>query len=512
MHKAVMVLPDAYFDSVVLMGAASKLKAFPGVTEAAFFMGTEANKVLLANVGLRLPEVEQAGTGDTVLAVEAEDADAARAALDEARDLLLGKRRAAGEGGGPTLPHSLGSALRQREDADLAVISLPGAYVEAEALRALTGGLHVFIFSDNVPLEAEVRLKTEAVRRGLLCMGPDCGTAWINGVGIGFSNAVPRGRVGLISASGTGAQAVACRLAELGEGLSQGIGVGGRDLSREVGGAMTLQALRMLQADPATEAIIVISKPPHPEVLPRVQEALRAVTKPVVMAVLGTPWPESDQVFRAGGLAEAAEVMVARLHPEREQPRFLPFADMPGARALLETLPSPSGPLLGLFVGGTLAHEADLVIAEVLGAPVAYGDEAALGQGRHAIIDLGDDTFTQGRPHPMIEPQLRNDYLGAVLPQGLGVVVFDVVLGRCSNPDPAGVFARAVRAAREARPDLSFIGSVVGTSGDSQNLAGQIAALRQAGAVILPDNAQAARLAALLVAPAAVRDRCLGRV
>ncbi|HIU16964.1 MAG TPA: acyl-CoA synthetase FdrA [Candidatus Avidesulfovibrio excrementigallinarum] len=501
MSKAVVVLQDTYFDSVVLMGAASQVKKLPGMVEVAFFMGTEANKVLLGNVGLRLPEVDAATPSDTILAVEAEDEAGAAQALAEAKEVLSGKRKT-GQAQ-QTLPRSLGGAIRQTEGANLAVISVPGRYAEAEALRALTSGLNVFLFSDNVPVEGEVRLKNEAVRRGLLCMGPDCGTAWINGVGIGFSNAVPRGRVGLISASGTGAQAVACRLAENGEGLSHCLGVGGRDLSQEVGGLMTLQALKMLEADAATEAILIISKPPHPAVLAKLEEALRSVRKPVVVACLGAQPRVEGNVCWVSWLAEAADTLAARLRGKTPVcGAALPEFDDPAAvRAVLEEHAGAAGPLLGVYVGGTLAHEGELAVNAQLGETVAFGDEQALAQGRSVIVDLGDDVFTQGRPHPMIDPSLRNDYLLRALKAGVGVVLFDVVIGRCSHEDPAGVFAQAI--AEAARQGLRpvFVGSVVGVEDDAQKLGRQIETLRAAGAIILHNNAQAARLAALLASP-----------
>ena len=501
MSKAVVVLQDAYFDSVVLMGAASQVKKRPGMVEVAFFMGTEANKVLLGNVGLRLPEVDAATPADTILAVEAEDEAKAAQALEEAQEVLSGKRKTAEAQ--QTLPRSLGGAIRQTEGANLAVISVPGRYAEAEALRALTSGLNVFLFSDNVAVESEVRLKKEAVQRGLLCMGPDCGTAWINGVGIGFSNAVPRGRVGLISASGTGAQAVACRLAENGEGLSHCLGVGGRDLSLEVGGLMTLQALRMLEADAATEAILIISKPPHPAVLARLEDALRGVRKPVVVACLGARPRVEGNVCWVSWLAEAADTLTARLRGKpAEGGAALPAFDDPEAiRALLAQRAGAAGPLLGVYVGGTLAHEGELAVNAQLGETVAFGDENALARGRSVIVDLGDDMYTQGRPHPMIDPSLRNDYLLRALKAGAGVVLFDVVLGRCSHADPAGVFVEAMEEAARRGQRPVFVGSVVGVEDDAQRLGRQVATLRAAGAVVLNNNAQAARLAALLASP-----------
>ncbi len=504
MHKACRVLRGAYFDSVVLMGAAARIKSRDGVGEAAFFMGTPANRKLLAAVGMAAPEIGEATAADTVLCVEATDAAVADAALDDAVAALLGRKQAADAGEpGRARPRGLAGALREaqaRGGANLALISLPGRYVESEAMRALKRGLNVFIFSDNVPLDAEVRLKSEAVARDLLCMGPDCGTAWLGGVGLGFSNAVPRGRVGIISASGTGLQAVACMLAAAGEGVSHGIGVGGRDLSREVEGRMTLLALRRLQQDAGTEAIVIVSKPPAPQTLRRLDDALASVDKPVVIACLGAAARAARHRW-VSTLADAVGATVAILRGSPWQAAA--FSDPGSAREVVARAGTAARgrTLLGLYTGGTLAHEAELVVQPFLGE-VAYGDEDAIARGRHGILDLGDDRYTQGRPHPMIDPQPRAELL---LGRGgaAGVVLFDLVLGRCSHPDPAEPLAGAMTALRHrlgtATP--AFVGAVVGTDADPQNRTRQEARLRDAGAIVLPDNAQAARLAALLVAP-----------
>src|SRR5436309_11204626 len=313
-----------YQDSVVLMGLALELRALPGVREAAALMGTPANHELLASAGLATPETNEAAPEELVLAVDVETDAAGDTALAAARAFFEEHRRAR-ESTGRVLPRTLDSALRQLPDANLATISVPGAYAKLEALTALRRGLHVFLFSDNVPLEDEIELKQLAVRRQLLCMGPDCGTAYINGIGLGFANVVPRGRVGCVAASGTGLQAVASRLAAAGEGISQGIGVGGRDLSDAVGGAMALFALDALAADAATELVVLLSKPASPEVTGRIQRALPAIGKPVVVCCLGTRAHEAGPVHWVDTLDEAADRAVALVRERAWSPRT--FAD-----------------------------------------------------------------------------------------------------------------------------------------------------------------------------------------
>ena len=492
-----VVWPSFYQDSIALMRVAEALRALPGVREAAALMGTPANHALLASAGLSTPDAKGAAASDLVLAVDAESDATALAALEAAKDLFAARRHAL-ETAVRVLPRTLDRALSHLPEANLVAISVPGAYAKFEALGALRRGLHVFLFSDNVPLADEVELKQLAVRRRLLCMGPDCGTAYLNGVGLGFANVVPRGRIGCVAASGTGLQAVASHLAALGEGISQGIGVGGRDLSAEVGGAMTGLALEALAADSATEVVVLISKPAADSVMPRLEAALGALGKPVVACSLGTRERADGPVRWVTTLEDAAEAAVATVRGHRWAPRG--FSDPQAIRARLARVLAGAqrrgAGVLGLFTGGTLAHEARLLLEPLIG-PVAPD---------LTILDLGADEFTVGRPHPMLDPEARAH---RVRESGrsvtVGVVLLDLVLGRSAHADPARPLAAAIRDARaRAEADgrsLAVVASVVGTAGDPQGLPGQVSALEAAGALVLPSSAQAARFAALVVRP-----------
>ncbi len=495
-----------YQDSMVLMRVAESLRALPGVREAAALMGTPANHELLDSAGLAAPEAKDAGPGDLILAVRAETEAEAQAALEAARGLFEARRRER-ETTGRVLPRTLDSALRQLPDADLALISVPGAYARYEAMRALRRGLHVFLFSDNVPLEAEIELKRRAVGRGLLCMGPDCGTAYLNGVGLGFANVVPRGRVGCVAASGTGLQAVASHLAGLGEGISHGIGVGGRDLSAEVNGLMTTFALQALAGDPGTEVVVLISKPPAAAVMPGLQAALEGIGKPVIVCCLGATAPGDGTATWVATLEDAAEAAAARFRDRPWAPRT--FTDPAAVRERFAALRSDRrrrGPgLLGLYTGGTLAHEARLVLEPLIG-PVSSNLGGATQTSAHRILDLGADEFTVGRPHPMLDPEGRAARVReAGRSAEVGVLLVDLVLGRGVHEDPARALAAAIRDARDAAAEdgraLVVVASVVGTERDPQGLRGQVAALEAAGALVFPSNAQAARLAALVLRP-----------
>ena len=484
------------------MAVAGRLRGEPGVREAAVLMGTPANHAILAAAGLAAPEVQDAAPGDLVIVVEADSEAHAQTALRAASAMLDERTRASSV---KHRPRTLEAALGERPDANLAIISVPGAYAALEARTALRRGLHVFLFSDNVPLAEEVELKRLAASRQLLCMGPDCGTAYLGGVGLGFANVVPRGRVGCVAASGTGLQAVVTRLAALGEGVSHGIGVGGRDLSAEVGGTMTQLALATLARDARTEVIVVISKPPSPAVLPALEAAIRSVGKPVVVCCLGAVAPSGAPGTWVGTLDDAADAVVALLRHSPWTPAS--FSDPPAVRARVAALGPAHGSLLGLYTGGTLAYEARLLLEPLLGSVGGnVGGGHAGGVAGHQILDLGADEFTVGRPHPMLDPDARAVRVREAGRDGhVGVLLLDLVLGRGAHANPAEPLARAVQEAREtavrAGRSLLAVASVVGTEADPQDLRAQVDQLRAAGVEVLPSNAQAARFAAVALRP-----------
>jgi FdrA protein len=505
-----------YHDSITLMQAAQALLKIQGVADAAVVMGTPANREILSGAGLLTPEAASTRPDDLLIVVKADGDATAMAALDSAEAILAGQgvQRAADE---RIRPKSVESAVAAQPGANLAVISVAGRYAAREARTALEHGLHVLLFSDNVPLADEIALKRLALERDLLCMGPDAGTAILNGAGLGFANAVPRGPVGLISASGTGLQAVTCGIARAGAGVSQAIGTGSRDLSEEVGGAMMSAALKALQSDPETEVIVLISKPPGARVAAEVLKRIPSSPKPTVVCFLGA---DPAMIERAGGLAATtltqAGVMAAAAAMKRdakealraleaESKRLIPLAASEQAR-----LKTDQRALRGLFAGGTFCYEAQLILGNLpepvfSNAPLSQANRLS-GSGqtpRHTCIDLGGNEFTQGRLHPMIDPSLRNRHiLQAAQDPGTGVILLDIVLGYGAHPDPAGSTAEAIRDARRIAADddrhIAFVASVCGTEADPQQLSRQEAILREAGVLVLPDNASAARLAGLI--------------
>jgi FdrA protein len=497
-----------YQDSVTLMRLTRDLEGVAGVHRAAAMMATPQNRALLAGAGLLAAEGERAAPADLIIAVVADDAAVAEAARDAGEAALAAVRAAAPGTAAP--PRTLRGALAALPQATLALVSVPGLYAGAEARRALAAGLHVMVFSDNVPLEAEIALKREAAARGLFVLGPDCGSAIIHGVPLGFANAVPRGRVGLVASSGTGLQEVTCRLAAEGEGVSHAIGVGSRDLSEAVGGAMTLPALAALRDDAATETVIVVGKPAGAAVAARLARALAALGKPSVLWVAGGGAPDAPGVHRAATLEDAAVAAVALARGA--VPRAIEFSlSADAVEALVEAQARALRPaqrfVRGLYSGGTLAWETVALLSARLDG-VAPGI-AGVGNG-HRVVDLGADTFTVGRPHPMIDGRVRREWIEREAHDpATAVVLLDVVLGYGAHPDPAGELAPSLAAARRAAAaagrGLAVVASVTGTEADPQVRSRQVATLRAAGAVVMDSNAQAARLAALIAARAGAR-------
>ena len=508
-----LVKPSFYQDSVALLALARELRARPDVAEAAALMGTPANRELLAQAGLLTAEAAAAGPNDLVVVIDAAPAAAlpARARAEE----LLSAQRERREHGGRHAPRTIDGALRRMPDADLALISVPGAWAPAEARRALARGLHVMIWSDNVSIEDEVALKQLAARRGLLVMGPDCGTAYLGGIPLGFANLVPRGRVGMVAASGTGLQQVAALLAAQGEGISQAIGVGGRDMSQAVGGLMTLAALDALGADAATEVIAVIGKPGAPAVRRAVETKLRAIGKPAVVALLGTDVRTGTEhgITTVATLEDACGAVIAG---SRWSPRAFSLSPEEVRRrveAARRSLRGGGTAIRGLYAGGTLAHEAALILEPWLGpidTNMGPRPPERPSRSRHQIVDLGADEHTVSRAHPMLDPTLRLQAIAAATrDDDVGVLLLDVVLGLGAAADPAADLAPALEAARGRGRALAIVLSVIGTAADPQGLAGQIARLERAGAWVLPSNAQAARAAACIAGPDRVMNALL---
>jgi FdrA protein len=476
--------PGVYRDSVALMQVSSALSTLDAVDAALVAMATELNLDLAAELGFAVPD--GAGPNDLLVAVAVSDDDALPAVLAVLEAELSSPVRATGASTVDVVPRTTAAAVRAF-DASLVLVSTPGRYAFVEAMDALSAGASVMVFSDNVPVAQEVRLKQAAAEAGLLVMGPDCGTAVVGGVGLGFANVVRPGPVGLVAASGTGAQQVMSLLSAAGAGISHCLGVGGRDMSDAVAGRSTRTALAMLDDDPATELIVVLGKPPAPSVAFSMRDLASSLSTPVLFAPLGIGEPDLTAV--AASVLSRLDIAVP------------PFPSWVPAESR-----SPSDGLLhGLFAGGTLCVEAMVLASAVLGpvrsnVPLRPEWTVAGVAGGHVMLDLGSDEYTVGRPHPMIDfgPRLSLLARSATDPS-VRVVLLDVVLGHGAHPDPAAELAPTVAAAL-ARPEpLDVVVSLVGTVDDPQGLSGQADALAQAGAWVFASNAAATRHALHLV-------------
>ncbi len=489
---AVEIRRGAYYDSVVLMQLQRSLTGLPGVLDAGVMMGTAANKDVLAQSDLLPAEADTAAADDLVIVIRAQDDGAAQSALSQVDDLLA--RRRSGALDQEYLPKSLESAVDLKPNAQWVLVSVAGRYAADLSRAALRLNRNVFLYSDNVSLDDEIALKHLAAERGLLVMGPDCGTAIVNGVGLGFANRVRRGPIGLVAASGTGLQQVCARIHQLGSGITHALGTGGRDLSARVNAVTTRQCLDLLARDPETELIILISKPPSPEVAEALLSIAQSTGKPVVIDFIGydSRSPAHSNLIFCSTLDETAETAVELITSGSQDLSLEHFAT--GQRYLR-----------GLFSGGTLAYEALFILRDYL--PEVYSNapldksyrlpNSMVSQG-HAIVDLGEDEFTVGRLHPMMDNDLRIRRLRqeADDPE-TAVLLLDVVLGDGAHPDPAHelgpVLTEVKSKASQAGRNLEVFVIVVGTDQDPQNMEIQIHQLEAAGATVGTNNEEIVR-------------------
>ncbi|MGY4711751.1 acyl-CoA synthetase FdrA [Mycolicibacterium sp. CBM1] len=505
--------PNLYKDSVSLMTVSAQVTAVPGIDAASVVMASATNVDNLAQAGLGSFAVRP---NDLIVAVSGSD-EACVEALALADKLLSASPADSGEPAGVAAPiTSLQMAVAQNPALNLALISVPGDYAAAEAMKALQLGLDVMVFSDNVSVDAELALKQYAREVDLMVMGPDCGTSIVNGVPLGFANVVRRGPIGVVGASGTGTQEVTVRIHQNGSGVSQALGTGGHDLADAIGGISMLHGLAALDADPATSVIVLVSKPPSPDVAATVLSAAEASDKPVVVIFLGAD-PAAvtrEGVYGATYLAQAADMAVALAGGEHPCASAITITDE--TRSALDDLAGAMATtqryVRGIFSGGTFCYEAQLVhraagISAYSNTPVA--GNTALSDIRtsvdNTIVDMGDDDFTQGRPHPMIDPSQKNARIRAeVADPATAVVLFDVVLGYGSADDPTAelisVIGESSAAARAEGRLVAFIGYVCGTDLDPQDRAVAVAGLQAAGVLVASSNAEAAVWSASLVA------------
>ena len=495
------VFPGTYRDSLLLLSATRAMQDDTGVDWASAAMATPAAVEDLADRGFPPADLAGADANALVLAVRAADDGTAGQALERGRRALFTAPGAPREEPGQQKPRTVAEAAARLPDANVAVVSVPGPYAAITAHSALSAGLHVLLFSDNVPLAEEVELKRRASSLGLLVMGPGAGTAVLAGVGLGFANAVTQGPVGVVAAAGTGAQEVMSLLDHWGIGVSQVIGVGGRDLSADVGGLMARDAVRYLDADPATEVILLVSKPPDPGVAAEVIGASR--TTPVIAACLGMS--ATDGMIAGAPLAATLEQGALRAAGilGRKVPEAKGLAN--AVEQAAAHLSASRTAVRGFYTGGTLCYEAQVVLGQALGpvySNIPLRKDLALpapAGPQHVCLDLGEEEYTKGRPHPMIDPAARREILQEqAFGDDIAAVVLNVVIGYGSHPDPAGAIAGTC--ADIAAGGTAVVAYVLGARADPQGLDRQRDTLREAGAIVAASGAEAARIAAAIAA------------
>ncbi len=480
-----------YYDSARLMQLQRSLAGLPEILDAGVVMGTDSNKELLAHIGLDTPEVQASKSDDLVIVVKSENGQAAEDAIGKVDGLLAARKSDIDQ---EYMPRSLETAAQMLPDAAWVIISVAGRYATGVTREALRLGKHVHLFSDNVSVEDEIALKTEAREAGLLVMGPDCGTAMVGGMGLAFANKIRRGPIGIVAAAGTGLQQVACRIHQLGSGITFGIGTGGRDLTEKVGAITYLMALDALIRDPDTKVIVLVSKPPSPKVAEEVLKVARKAGKPVVVNFIARAVTtiQDGNLFFATGMDDAARLAVEFAS---KPPQVQLDTDLP-----VDKFTKEQKYFRGLFSGGTLAYEAQYILAGYLprvwaNAPINKDNKMAdsLASQENCIVDLGEDEFTVGRLHPMMDNELRirRLYEEANDPE-VAVIMLDVVIGYGSHPDPASeiapAIAKAIADAKKAGRHLEVTCVVTGTDEDPQNFDSQMDQLQKAGAWVDPSN------------------------
>lgn len=507
MADKVVIEKNAYYDSVTLMSLSEEISKEEGIERAVVSMGTDMNKELLNNIGLLTEEAAGASENDLIIAVKTHSTEDADEVYDKIKTRLQAKK-SPGTKGGELVATNVEEALEVLPDANIAIVSVKGEFAAREAWKALRKGLHVMIFSDNVPVAAEKALKEYGREHGLLVMGPDCGTSIVNGIGLCFANEVRRGPIGLVAASGTGLQEVTVQIDRLGYGISQGIGVGGRDLSREIGGIMMLEGMKMLDKDPETQVIVLVSKPPSAEVQAAILNQVKEMDKPVVICFLDGDPEEVEQagaVF-AGTLSKAAHLAIQVLTGETTStaPSELAEKQLQSTKAQMA---DSQKYIRGLFCGGTLTSEALSILRPHVGeirSNVAKKEKEKLEDveesSGHTLLDMGDDYFTRGRPHPMIEPALRNErILQEAADPETAVLLLDFELGYGAHEDPVGSSYETIREARQIAEEtgrqLPIVAYICGTYADKQNFTLQEKKLRDLQVHIAQSNEQAAQMA-----------------
>lgn len=506
MTISIKIQPNTYIDSVSLMALSTKANQIAGVDQAIIAMATEMNKEVMKNVGLYTDEIAQAQTSDLIIALDAKEEHDSVELIQKIETLMTEKKEKTTNQTTESYT-TIETAKKAIPEANIAVISVNGQYAAREARKAFNNELHVMMFSDNVSVEDEIELKDLAHDKGLLMMGPDCGTAIINNVGLCFANKVRKGSIGIVGASGTGSQEISVRIHEFGEGVSQLIGTGGRDLSEAVGGKMMLDAIDALEADEDTKVIVLISKPPAKVVEEKILTRVRKAEKPIVIWFIGSDVRENETGIYFEKMSKAAALRAVTFAGIDQNSLDVHPLNLPLIDEVRAKLNPEQKYIRGLFTGGTLCDEAMFTAKERFSdvySNIATDQDHLLHFGdvskAHTFIDFGADEFTNGKPHPMIDPSNRiARFKEEAADPTVGVILMDFVLGYGAHQDPVGVMIPAMKAAKETAAaegrHLEIIGYVLGTDLDKQNINEQVEKLTSIGATYASSSQNAGLLA-----------------
>lgn len=508
------IIPQNYRDSVQLMRASSAASALEGIEVASVLMGTPKNKPLLEEVDLLTPEAQAAGTNDIIISIKSTTEAFANEAINFIVEYM--DRQEINVKDSTRTFRSIRSVVTEIPSANIVVISVPGEYAARDARLALEQDLNVLLFSDNVPLEDEVSLKRLAHKKGLIIMGPDCGTAMIKNIGLGFANVVVPGPIGIVAASGTGTQEILCLCHDEGVGVNHAIGTGSRDGKDPVGGITMIDGLNALDRDPTIELIIIVSKPPDERTLEKVLNEARRCSKPIIINFLGKKagyFDHTDKTLTVNTLEEAAYSASHFIHLKELKRVSIVFDDHERINRILEETKANLTPeqkyIRGLFAGGTFTFEAAMIISDIipptdnLWTNVKLEGTKLIGDPNqskeHTLIDLGADEFTVGKPHPMIDQTERKKrFLKEINDPQTAVILMDFVLGYGSHENPITDMQDVFSEWKSLNRNIPIIAHICGTELDPQDIKKSITSLKDLGIHVISSNAQAARLAALI--------------
>ena len=492
-----VVKKGSYQDSVVLMLLTNEISTLEGVKKVSIMMATPANKDIFKQSGLDTEELMAATANDMVVVADVDDEAMLDVIMENVEAFLKKQSTSNNASKGAESVKSWDKALDKLPDANLAVISIPGAYAALEADRALDQGLNVFMFSDNVTIEDEKALKEKAHAKGLSVMGPDCGTGIIQGVPIAFTNSVSKGSIGIIGASGTGIQELTTIIDRLGEGVNNAIGTGGRDLSTTVGGITMMDMIDAMEKDETVKVLIVISKPPAQAVREKISARLSGFSKPVITLFLGEkPEYHEENFYHTYTLDEAARLAVSLVRGKEVPEATVDVDESEFYKA------EDNKTIKAYYSGGTLANEAAMLIKDALNVtdPPEDIEGYMLQLDGNIVVDLGDDAYTQGKPHPMIDPAKRIECMQeAVDDESTGVILLDIMLGYGSHPDMAGALLPTIKElqakADAANRKVFFVATVCGTRRDYQGYDEAVNKLKDAGVIVCENNKLACQTA-----------------